>query len=241
MARPREGAHRRRLAVSTAIFAGATGCRASSASSARSSRGATSASRARGSTRSRPRSRCRTSSAASSPTRRSPRRSSRSSPSCWRRGEGARLARRLDPLLAPPPRPRRPDRALHARRAARDAPVRLRGRAAGARGHALADPVPDRRAARRLGRDRRDPQLLRAVLDPGADAGRLEPRDHRRPRRRRAADGQRHHRALRLRGLDPRRHRRPGAAPGAVAPRPRRAAPGRDRLARPAGEARAWC
>ena len=80
------------------------------------------------------------------------------------------------------------------------------------RRHPLPDPVPDRHPARRLGRDRRDPQQLRAVLDPRADAGLLEPRDHHRARRsacrrRDSESGE----ALRVRGVDPRRHDHPGA------------------------------
>ena len=80
------------------------------------------------------------------------------------------------------------------------APVRAAGRLRRPRRHALADPLPDRRPARRLGRDRRDPQQLRAVLDPRADPGVLEPRDHHRARRRRAAGRLGEREALRYAG-----------------------------------------
>ena len=75
---------------------------------------------------------------------------------------------------------------------------------------------------------------------PGALAGLLEPRDHRRPRDRRPAGALVEHEALRLRGLDPRRDGHPGAPADAVAARarPRRgAAARRPRLARPDGQA----
>ena len=71
----------------------------------------------------------------------------------------------------------------------------------------VAGALPDRRAARRLRDRRRDPQQLRRVLDPRADAGRLEPRDHRRARLRRPARRRHGPQALRLRGVDPRRRR----------------------------------
>ena len=103
----------------------------------------------------------------------------------------------------------------------------------------LAAAVPDRRAARRLGDHRRDPQQLRRVLDPGARARRVEPRDHPRPRPRRPARRHDRRQALRLRRRDPGRHRDPGAASGALAAGARRPARARDRLARPRGTARA--
>ena len=53
----------------------------------------------------------------------------------------------------------------------------------------LADPLPDRRrCSASSGIVVGDPQQLRAVHRPGADAGRVEPRDHRRPRHRRPAE-----------------------------------------------------
>ena len=92
-----------------------------------------------------------------------------------------------------------PDGALHRVRAARDRAVRRPGRRRAARDHAHADPLPDRRAARRLRRDRRDPEQLRRVHGAGARPGRLEHRDHRRARDRRAAARLARHEALRLR------------------------------------------
>ena len=59
------------------------------------------------------------------------------------------------------------------------------------RGRPLARALPDRRAARRLGDRRRDPQQLRPLHRAGALAGLLEHRDHRRARDRRAAGAQR--------------------------------------------------
>ena len=73
---------------------------------------------------------------------------------------------------------------------------------------------------------------------PGARAGRVEPRDHRRARRARAGDaGGR--RDLRLRDRHPGRDGRPVPAAAAVAARTRRAAHVHDRLARRARAARA--
>ena len=113
------------------------------------------------------------------------------------------------------------------------APVRRPRRRQAARDHALANPVPDRRPARGLRDRRRDPQQLRALHGAGADAGVLEPRDHRRPRARCPARGNARHEALRLRGLDRDRDGDPGAAPAAVALRARRPPAARLRLARP--------
>ena len=155
-----------------------------------------------------------------------------------REGKGdARLARRVHALLARAARPGRADRALHPARALAHAAVRLRGGAAGARRHALADPLPDRRPARPQRDRRRDPQQLRPLHRSGARAGRVEPRDHLRRRDRRAARGQRVGRALRVRGRRARRDGRPVPAPAAVAPRPRRPAESGDRLARPGDQA----
>ena len=152
-------------------------------------------------------------------------------------GESARVARCVDRLLAAAARPHRPDGALHAARPAGHGPVRHAARVRRPRRHPLADPLPDRRPARRLGRGRRDPPQLRAVLDPRADARLLEPRHHRRARRRRATGGLGEREALRVRRLDPRRHDHPGAAARAVAAEARRAAAPADRLARPGGQA----
>ena len=145
-------------------------------------------------------------------------------------GEGARLAGRLDHLLALPPRRRRRHGALHPRRAAVHAGAH--GRLRRPDGDALADPLPDRRPARHVRDRHRDPEQLRRVLDSGADAGRLEPRDHRRAHLRRAAGRHRDAEALRLRRLDPDRHRDPAAAAAAVAARARRASPPRARHSR---------
>ena len=84
------------------------------------------------------------------------------------------------PLLADAARPRRPHRAPDHLRAARDRALRRSRRRQGAGDRPLPDPVPDHRAARGLRRDRRDPQQLRPLHRPGAVAGLLEPRDHRR-------------------------------------------------------------
>ncbi len=83
----------------------------------------------------------------------------------------------------------RAHRALHPARTLDHAAVRLRGRAGGPRRRPLASPLPGRGAPRRLRRDRRDPQQLRAVHDPGDHADLLEPRDHHRAGRRRAPGG----------------------------------------------------
>ena len=127
------------------------------------------------------------------------------------------------------------DRALHPRGAgAHTAPHR---RVRRPRSDALADPLPDRRPARPL-RDRdRDPEQLRAVHHPGADARLLEPGDHRRARDRRAARRHGQRQALRLRGLDRRRHRDPAPPPASLAPRPRRPPAARARRSRPGREA----
>ena len=117
-------------------------------------------------------------------------------------GEGAGLARRVEPDLDPAPGPDRGHRVVRARGAVDHGAVRLhrRGRRAGR--HPRADPLPDRHPARDLGRHRRDPQQLRALHRPGAHARGVEPRDHRRPPHRRSAGGLRGGRAVRLRRLD---------------------------------------
>ena len=97
------------------------------------------------------------------------------------------MARSLERVLAHGARARCADRPVHADRSARDRAVREPGRRQGACCRPRAGAVPDRRAPRRLWRDRRDPEQLRGVQHPGADAGRVEPRDHRRTRHRRAA------------------------------------------------------
>ena len=144
--------------------------------------------------------------------------------------EGARLARRVDRLLALPARSSAAITALFILAA----PLLIAAARPGAlrrpRRHALADPLPDRRPARPLRDRRRDPEQLRPVHDPGADAGLLEPGDHRRPRPRRAARRHRERQALRLRRLDRRRHGDPVAAAAALAARARRPAPARARL-----------
>ena len=77
-------------------------------------------------------------------------------------------------------------RDLHPHRAVGDGPLREPRRRPGAGGRTLARPLPDRHPARRLRNRRRDPQQLRRVHGAGDLAGLLEPRDHRRPRHRRA-------------------------------------------------------
>ena len=96
------------------------------------------------------------------------------------------LARRLDDLLARPALHDRAHRGLRARRPAHRRAVRRSRRGLRPRGRALARALPDRGLARALGDRRRDPQRLRPVHRAGADAGRVEPRDHRRPRARRS-------------------------------------------------------
>ncbi len=91
-----------------------------------------------------------------------------------------------------------------------------------------------------LGADRdrrRDPEQLRALLRARAVAGALERRDHRRPRDRRPEGGHDRRAALRLCVLDPDRDRPAVPAAASVAARPRRPAARGDRLARPGGRA----
>ncbi len=104
------------------------------------------------------------------------------------RGEKQRaLARRLDALLADPPRPRRSHRALHPARTASDAAVRGSGRRLRSGRGALSRALSDRRAARALGDHRRDSQHVPPLRAAGARPGRMEPRHHPRARHRRPA------------------------------------------------------
>ena len=126
--------------------------------------------------------------------------------------------------------------ALHPHRAAPDQAVRRPGRRLRPRRRALARALPDRRAARAQRRHRRDPQHLRPLHRARADAGVLEPRDHRRALARRAA------RQRRGRGSStstPARSSSRTADPAvparALAARARRPAAARARLARPGG------
>ena len=143
----------------------------------------------------------------------------------------ARVARRVEPLLARATRAGRPDGAVHRDLAVDHGRLRLRT----SRRRALARPFPDRRAARPVGNRGRDPQQLRPFHRSGAHAGLLEYRDHRRTGDRRPARRRDQRPALRLRVLDP--HRDGDSVPPAtpVASRPGRPASGRDRLARPGG------
>ncbi len=139
------------------------------------------------------------------------------------RGASASLAGRVDRLLALPPDRRGNHRALRPARAGLDAAAHGRLRRPGR--DALPDPLSDRCLDRALRDRHRDPEQLRPVLDPRADARLLERRDHRRPRRRRAAGGHGQRQALRLRRFDRRRHGDPAAVAAAVAARTRRASP----------------
>ena len=101
---------------------------------------------------------------------------------------GARVARRVDALLADAARARRRDRRLHPARAAAHEAVRRSGRRLRPRRRPLARPVPDRRPPRALGDRRRDPQHVPPLRAAGARARRVEPRDHPRSRPRHPAD-----------------------------------------------------
>ena len=151
-------------------------------------------------------------------------------------GAQARLARRLEPLLADAARPDGVDGALRSRRAVGDRSVRQPRPRLRACSRAVTGALPDRDAARGLRNHRRDPQQLRPLHRARDLAGLLEPRDHRRARDR-GPEGERGERgALRLRRVDSRRDRDPGPPAGAVAAGPRawrRAPPHRARLARP--------
>ena len=149
------------------------------------------------------------------------------------------MARRLDPLLADAPHPRRPHRDFHPARAAAHAAVRRSRWRLRARRRSLARSLPDRRPARALRDRRRDPEHVPPLRRAGARAGRVEPRHRRRPRPRRPADPRGERAALSLR-----RRRRPrdaGPAPPAdpMAAAPGRSAHGGHRLARSGGQARA--
>ena len=147
----------------------------------------------------------------------------------------ARLAGRVDGLLARAPRARRPHRALHPDRAAADQAVRRPGRRLRPRGRALAGAVPDRRAARAQRRHRRDPQHLRPLHRSGADACLLEPRDHRRARGSASRVSTARTRRSTSTPARSSSRRDPAAPAGSVAARARRPAPARARLARPGG------
>ena len=82
----------------------------------------------------------------------------------------ARLAGRVDDLLARPPRARWPHGAVHPHRAAPDPALRRPGRRLRPRRRALARPLPDRRPARAQRRHRRDPQHVRPLHRARADA-----------------------------------------------------------------------
>ena len=141
----------------------------------------------------------------------------------------AGLAGRVEPLLFDAARADGADVHLHPDRAVGDRALRRPRQRRRARRHPLAHPLPDRDAARRLRRRRRDPEQLRPLHRAGALAGALEHRDHRRARDRRPAGGLDRHAALRLRDLDPRRDVPADAAADAVAAhaRPRRGAAAR--------------
>ena len=127
-----------------------------------------------------------------------------------------------------PARARRADRALHPDRAAgRCAPFGYQGERELAVGLSrMLFPIVV--AARRLRDRRRDPEQLRRVRHPGADPGRLEPRDHRRPRHRRPARRQRRTTKLYVyAGSILVGDHRPGAAADPVAARARRPAAAR--------------
>ena len=101
-----------------------------------------------------------------------------------REGRAApRVARRLDDLLARPPLHDGTDGDLRARRAAHRRALRRSGRRLRPRRRPLARALPDRDPARALGDRGRDPERVRPLHRAGADAGRLEPRDHRRAAR----------------------------------------------------------
>ena len=151
----------------------------------------------------------------------------------------ARLARRVDALLADAPRPRRRHRGLHPARAAAHAPVRGSRRRLRARGRSLARPLPDRRPARPVRDRRRDPQHVPPLRAAGARARRLERRDRRRAPPRRSADRRRERAALPLRGGRRARHARAAPPADPVAAPARRPADDGHRLARPGGQARA--
>ncbi len=156
-------------------------------------------------------------------------------------GEGraqARLARRLKPFLADAARARWADGASDRLRPAGDRALRRPRWRRGPGSRPLARALPDRRAARSLRSDRRDPEQLRPVHRPRAGAGVLEPGDHRRARARRPARQVARREALRLRHLDRDRHGDPGPPALALAARPRRPASDGPRLARPGDQAR---
>ena len=125
------------------------------------------------------------------------------------------------------------DGAVRTRGALRDRPLRRPGRRRRPRRRPLAGALPDRRLARPLRRRRRNPEQLRPVHGAGADTRRLEPRHHPRPRPRRPGCGRRGRGAVRLRRFDRRRDGRAAAAAASLAPRARRPAAPRARLARP--------
>ena len=155
--------------------------------------------------------------------------------------EGARLARRVEPLLPLRARVDGSHRALRAPRTLDHAPVRLRGRTGGPRRRALARALPGGCPARPVGNRRRHSQQLRTLHDPGDHADLLEPRDHRGARGRRAAGGDRVGQALRLRGRNPRGDGDPGAAPHSLAHASGRAAAPCHRLARPGRASASSC
>ena len=101
----------------------------------------------------------------------------------------ARLACRLQPLLADAARPRRAHGTLDRVCAACDQTLRRPRRRLRSGGRPLTGALPDRRAARGLRRDRRNPQQLRPVHRPRVDTRLLEPGDHRGPRAGRPAGG----------------------------------------------------
>src|SRR5919197_3200894 len=145
------------------------------------------------------------------------------------------MARRLDPLLAHAACTGRRDCALRPARAVDHGAFSVQGRPAR---RSLAPPFPHRAPTRAVRGRRRRPEQLRALLRTRAHTRLLEPHDHRRARPRRPSRPLRGREAVRLRRLDPRRDRPPIPAAAPVAPRPRRTAPARPRLARPGRAAR---
>ena len=150
----------------------------------------------------------------------------------------ASLARGLDPLLARVARARRADRPPHALRTADHAHLRA-GRPRRSRDHPLPHPLSCRRPHGRLGRRGRHSQLVRGVHRPGADARPLERGHHRLAPVCRAPVRERRSAALCLCRRGPGGNRHPDGHTGLVAPRTRRADPGRSRPSRSGSQARA--